>query len=705
MDQSLLGDMNTMGGGRDKPGGYTLAIGDTLGQYRIIRPLGRGGMGEVYEAEHAVNRKRIVIKVLPRAATGGTFVDRFRIESRVMSDLRHPQIVEVLHAGEQDGLYYLTMDLVLGPDGEPHSLEDTLASSREARGEAGGKLQPARAEAEVRTLALQICDALAYAHGKGVVHRDLKAALGGVAVGSRRRGKAVLWATALAIFAVASIASIRSQNEAKAGERETNKRHAAASLAREKTQKLDPGQGFGKRLDALEMMWREAEAARQGGGWGQALSGYDAVLAECRTLTESAAAPGDAETRRGEAEEARRAAAGENASADAAALFETGGRASPRAALLAKHGGPKWADVQRQQRIGDASANDPAEGTRAYADALAALPAAAAEALAAEKVETDRLAAEKAAEAERQARQEREARERERQGALTAAIAAARAAKAAGQWQTCLAKAGEALALDAAHTEALALKAEAERNLKPKDPTQGNVLGMAFVEVAPGSFSMGSNDGSSDEKPVRTVPLTKGFWMGKTEVTQAQWRQLMNDSPSYFKGDDLPVEQVDWTRCAEFCRTLTERERAAGRLPAGYVYRLPTEAEWEYAARGGSKSRGFTYSGGNYLGTVGWFTDNSGGTTHLVGKKAANELGLYDMSGNVWEWCQDWYQDSYNGLGSADPSGPATGSFRVYRGGSWFFVASNCRSAFRYWFRPSDTFLDLGFRVVLAPVP
>jgi formylglycine-generating enzyme required for sulfatase activity len=232
-----------------------------------------------------------------------------------------------------------------------------------------------------------------------------------------------------------------------------------------------------------------------------------------------------------------------------------------------------------------------------------------------------------------------------------------------------------------------------------------NVLGMAFVEVAAGSFTMGSNDGEANEKPVRTVRITKGFWMGKTEVTQAQWRQLMNDSPSRFKGDDLPVEQVDWNRCVEFCGKLTERERTAGRLPAGYVYRLPTEAEWEYAARGGSKSRGFTYSGGNDLGTVGWFTDNSGGTTHPVGKKTANELGLYDLSGNVWEWCQDWYQDSYNGLGSADPSGPATGSDRVNRGGCWSGDASFCRSAFRNGFRPSYTLSYLGFRVVLTPVP
>ncbi len=233
----------------------------------------------------------------------------------------------------------------------------------------------------------------------------------------------------------------------------------------------------------------------------------------------------------------------------------------------------------------------------------------------------------------------------------------------------------------------------------------GGGVHLGLVWCPAGSFQMGSNDGRADEKPVRSVQITKGFWMGKTEVTQAQWRQLMNDNPSHFKGDDRPVERVDWHQCVKFCRTLTDRERTAGRLPAGYVYRLPTEAEWEYAARGGSKSRGFTYSGGNDLWPVGWYTDNSGDTTHPVGKKAANELGLYDMSGNVWEWCQDWYQDSYKGLGSADPSGPATGSLRVLRGGGWFNAASGCRSALRFRGRPSSTGRDLGFRVVLAPVP
>ncbi|MFZ4398062.1 MAG: formylglycine-generating enzyme family protein, partial [Kiritimatiellia bacterium] len=229
-------------------------------------------------------------------------------------------------------------------------------------------------------------------------------------------------------------------------------------------------------------------------------------------------------------------------------------------------------------------------------------------------------------------------------------------------------------------------------------------LAMTFMPVASGDFQMGSESGDSDEKPVHRVKISRAFWMGKTEVTQKQWQTLMGDNPSKFKGADQPVEQVDWDKCVTFCQKLTQRERAAGRIPAGYEFRLPTEAEWEYAARGGVESRAFAYSGSASLDDVAWSKANSGSKTQPVGQKKPNELGLYDMSGNVWEWCFDLY-GNYNTIAVSDPKGSSLGSNRVGRGGGWCNDAPSCRSTFRVWYKPSLVYDGLGFRVVLAPVP
>lgn len=248
------------------------------------------------------------------------------------------------------------------------------------------------------------------------------------------------------------------------------------------------------------------------------------------------------------------------------------------------------------------------------------------------------------------------------------------------------------------------------RSLKPipKAPWGHPDLGFVMMPVEAGSFLMGSENGRSDEKPVRTVQIKWDFWIGMTQVTQALYRKVMRRSPSYFKGDELPVEQVSWFNAIEFCEKLTRRERRAGRLPSGNVYRLPTEAEWEYAARGGSKSRGFIYSGGDDLEKVAWYSANYGSTsnpTHPVGLKAPNELGVYDMSGNVSEWCLDDFHDDYTDA-PLDGSrwGGGSGLRRVIRrGGSWTWGTSRHRSTYRSRFWPLGADCLTGFRVVLAP--
>jgi formylglycine-generating enzyme required for sulfatase activity len=224
--------------------------------------------------------------------------------------------------------------------------------------------------------------------------------------------------------------------------------------------------------------------------------------------------------------------------------------------------------------------------------------------------------------------------------------------------------------------------------------------GVSFdmVKVQAGSFTMGATSEmkapESDEKPTHQVTLTNDYYIGKTEVTQALWKAVMGNNPSYFKGDNLPVESVNWDDCQKFISKLNSL--------TGQIFRLPTEAEWEFAARGGNNSNHYQYSGSNELGDVAWYDGNSGSKTHAVATKQPNELGLYDMSGNVWEWCSDWF-GNYSSSSQTNPTGPNSGSGRVFRGGSWNYNAHFCRSSFRFNFNPDYSYYSQGLRLVLVP--
>ena len=250
-----------------------------------------------------------------------------------------------------------------------------------------------------------------------------------------------------------------------------------------------------------------------------------------------------------------------------------------------------------------------------------------------------------------------------------------------------------------------------------------NRLIYPLIPVEGGTFMMGAtseqgSEADSDEKPAHRVTVGN-FFIGETEVTQGLWYDVMGTNPSDFQGSnsafssrwrELPVENVSWDDCQKFINRLNNRrnEMDLGDYPH-WKFRLPTEAEWEYAARGGSKSRGYKYSGSNNINDVAWYDGNSnmsqGGTqTHPVGTKQANELGIYDMSGNVWEWCQDWYSSSYYGNSpNSNPCNTQSASYRVLRGGSWFNYAQNCRVAFRYDGFPDFRYFNYGLRLVLAP--
>ena len=221
-----------------------------------------------------------------------------------------------------------------------------------------------------------------------------------------------------------------------------------------------------------------------------------------------------------------------------------------------------------------------------------------------------------------------------------------------------------------------------------------NGVKFTMVPVEGGTFTMGAtseqgSDANEDEKPAHEVTLSD-YCIGQTEVTQALWKAVMGSNPSDSKGDNLPVEQVSWDDCQVFIQNLNQL--------TGKQFRLPTEAEWEYAARGGRKSRGYKYAGGNNIGLVAWCGDNSGNRTHTVATKQANELGVYDMSGNVWEWCSDWY-DGYQSSSQSDPQRPSLGSCRVNRGGSCYCNAGDCRVSDRFFGIPDFRYNDLGLRL------
>ncbi len=255
----------------------------------------------------------------------------------------------------------------------------------------------------------------------------------------------------------------------------------------------------------------------------------------------------------------------------------------------------------------------------------------------------------------------------------------------------------------------------------PRSPKGGNVqCGQNFTEAAfginmqmayveGGTFTMGctgdqGGDCEDDESPNRMTTVGS-FYIGMLEVTQGQWEKVMGTSvhqqrnkanpewSMYGVGSDYPMYYVSWEEAKEFCTRLSRQ--------TGRNYSLPTEAEWEYAARGGNKSEGTKYSGGWGIDDVAWYAGNSGNSTHACGTKRPNALGIYDMSGNVWEWCEDWYGKSYIQYDNDNPKGASTGSRRVLRGGSWYNNAGYCRVSFRGSYGPSDRDYDFGFRVVL----
>lgn len=231
--------------------------------------------------------------------------------------------------------------------------------------------------------------------------------------------------------------------------------------------------------------------------------------------------------------------------------------------------------------------------------------------------------------------------------------------------------------------------------IKDQTPTQAlnfTVEGVSFkmILVEAGTFQMGSLYSNDNQRPVHNVTISHDYYLAETEVTQSLWKAVMGYNPSKYVGNNNPVENVNWEACHEFCIKLSQL--------TGVNFRMPTEAEWEYAARGGNQSKGYIYSGSNNVNEVAWYEVER---THPVKAKSPNELGLYDMSGNVWEWCSDWF-GSYGENAITDPTGPLSGNEHVLRGGWAGQIKSYCTTTFRWGYAPSVKGEGLGFRLALT---
>lgn len=540
---------------------------------------------------------------------------------------------------------------------------------------------------------------------------------------------------------------LRSRLESKVGERKARPAKIDADMAWERLKKrnVDKGQGFKEMLKSIEKQWRLGNDAYENGEWGESFMAYRSVLRMAGEAEDADRARIAAKAARMSVTSARTSAAGSGAVEDGGkgwmaaesllkagdGLFEGGDfkgavakweesegqySASARLAvtvqsyraarsrfeqalakedlsLLKKYGGSAWQEVERQRRVGAAGAGDPEDGRKAYEKALGALPGAAAYARRAKETEDRRLA------------------EALRKKDYDVALAEAQGHERAGRWTDAEAAAKRAVASGWSDTAAAtSLLAKNHPHLGPKSGDTktlnlGGGVKLDLVWIPAGTFMMGSpaseENRDSDEGPVHKVTISRGFWMGKYEVTQGQYKQVMGSNPSSFKqsGLDAPVETVSWNQAKDFCKKVSSKERLE--------VRLPTEAEWEYACRAGTRTA-FHYGNSlesgmaNFNGKYPYGSGREGEyrqKTVSVGSFKPNAWGLYDMHGNVWEWCEDGKR-SYTLSAETDPKG--SGSARVLRGGSWVIYARVCRSANRDDFVPEYTVVSIGFRIVVV---
>jgi sulfatase modifying factor 1 len=716
-----------------------LEPGYEISGYRLVRFLGRGAMGEVWEAEYLDTGEHYALKfLLEEAMTGENALKRFRREAEIMAALDHPHIAKVQDWGENDGRHWLCVELlgnlVLKEGAAPVTTLEDFISFR------GGKLP----QEEVQICMGQFLDALAYAHGRGLVHRDLKPAnillceegmkiadFGLVdAAGSEWMATQVQATVAATIARGGEATLLETVREGSASAPSSPQRALLGTFAYMSPEQKD---GFpatersdlyaaglvcfhmltGNRSLGLEMpsqldnrIWpgwdafilkalrskpedRYASAAEMS----VALEHVSEKVGGPSARTATKRASSGNRVYKSPAKSSGRVLPTRTQSVPVPGVAPTARKGFPAAlgvalvvgvVALLGYGTMKWWEgyskgLDRERELVEAPVFDLAKQKREMEEAAAELEAKKAEAEeaarkaqeAAAKIESERKLAEEAAQKAATAKQEMERQKQELEAAAEQARKAEEAAKkleAARQGQVATATPGKAYRIPG--------------------------VGLEMIQVPAGEFLMGSPSSEKyrdDDEVQHRVRLTQPFWLGKYEVTQGQWKAVMGSNPSNFKGDDLPVENVSWEDATAFCRKLNQMD---GNRPSGYVYSLPSEAQWEYACRAGTMT---AMAFGNSLSSREANFDLNLNKTTPVGSYRPNAWGFYDMHGNVWEWCADWY-GGYPSGSVVDPEGPSTGADRVGRGGGWLSDGSFCRSAGRNRFPPGDRFNSLGFR-------
>ena len=737
--------------------------GSIVSTYTLTRFLGRGAMGEVWEALHRDTGESYALKfLLEEAMTGENAVKRFQREAEIMAALDHPHIAKVFEWGETDGRHWLCIELLgdlIMEEGEAPvtTLEDYISSK-------GGKLP----QEEVQICMGQFLDALAYAHGKGLVHRDLKPAnillceegmkIADFGLVDAERSE---WMGTKAQATVAATVAQGGEAHLKRTIREnassSEQTHNQALLGTFAYMSPEQKKGWpatelsdlyaaglvcfhmltGEIALGLEMpsemdgnLWKGWDAFIRKSLRTKPEERYSDATAMSANLENVEHAPSlDYETQTSQEhdtsgfgpEDETESWEIPSASEDRERRFTM-----PRFNLIwllsfvlvvgLVYGVSQWWGVYKEKLDDDRELVEQLQDTNLSAGQQLAASQAGFQEKAAElearKREAERVlreADEAAALMEEQrlvveeaARRAKEAEEKLAAQEIAAQRAQIDAMEEAEKNRRLADLAAHNIAIAEAKQQAAEMEMAALRKAANTPPDSFTIegLGIRMIRVKPGTFKMGSPSSElprNKSESQRSVTLTKAFWLGKYEVTQKQWKALMGTNPSQFSGDDLPVEQVSWKQSMDFCIKLNGQQ--GDKLPEGYRYNLPTEAQWEYACRAGSRG---AYFFGASLSRLNANVGNYVMQTKVVGSYPNNSWGFHDMHGNVGEWCRDYY-GFFHGASATDPTGPAAGSTRVRRGGSWRNLSGDCRSASRHWAWPDDRKISLGFRLALSP--